>query len=300
MNKETVAIAFHGGSYGTYLEWCLTTLVNGTDIIEPFNANGNSHKFTGNHLLNMQGLRKYVSSSSQHKFVRLHPKTSSNEHINHNLDEIASNVLHLVYLYPSRHNVLLTVNNYFYKIWDNWFDYSFGLDIGPDKIYTNWPVSPETPIGQLPSWVLREFLSFYLMPAWFDQVEWDRPIECSGQNITVITVDELLFDFVNTLLKIKKYCNLDYAISPEHLLPTHIKNLELQKYLNHDCVCTAVVESIINNTSISWSALSLPSEAWIQWMLRESGYEIKCHGLDVFPTDSDSLRDILYVSTKSK
>jgi hypothetical protein len=300
MNKETVVIAFHGGSYGTYLEWCLTTLVNGIDIIDPFNANGDSHKFTGNRLINMQRFREYVSSNLQHKFARIHPKKSSNENINLNLIEIASKVSHLIYLYPGQHNVLLTVNNYFYKPRDNWFDYFFNQQIDSNKLYMNWPVDLKTPIDQLPTWVLREFLSFYMMPSWFDQVAWQHPIEYNVQNTTVITVDELLFDFVNTLLKIKKYCNLDYKISPEHLLPTHIKNLELQKYLNHDHVCNAIVESIKNNTSISWPVLSLPSEAWIQWTLRELGYEIKCHGLDVFPTDSDSLRDILYVSSRSQ
>jgi len=284
MSKDTTAIVFHGGSYGTYLEWCLTTLVNGIDIIDPFTAVGSSHNFIGNHLLNMQGFREYVSGNLQYKFVRLHPKTSNQEHITQNLDDIASNVLNLIYLYPGQHNFLLTVNNYFYKIWDSWVDHAFSQDISPDKIYMNWPVSRETPIDQSPPWIMREFLSFYATPAWIDQFEWGRPIEYSCQN---------------TLLKIKNLCNLDYQISPEHLLPAHDKNLKLQKYLDHDQVCNEVVESIKNNTNMSWPALTLPSEAWIQWALREIGYEIRCHGLDIFPTDSDSLRDILYVPDKS-
>jgi hypothetical protein len=132
------------------------------------------------------------------------------------------------------------------------------------------------------------------MPAWFDQVEWEQPLVYPCQNITVITVQKLLFDFVNTMMEIKNVCNLEYQFHPEQLLPMHVKNLQLQKYLDHDRVCTEIVESIKNNTNMSWTTLTLPSEAWIQWALREIGYEIKCHDLDVFPTNSESLRNLLY------
>jgi hypothetical protein len=294
MSKDTVAIVFHGGSYGTYLEWCLTTLINHSQIQEPFNKNGNSHKFKGNHLLDMQGWRGYLSSNTHHKFVRVHPKSSNTENIKDNICEIANNVSHLIYLYPAHENVLLCVNNFFYKIWDSWISRAFSQDINPHKIYDNWPVDPSTLIDQVPNWVMREFLSYYLMPAWFDQFEWKQPLVYPCQNITVITVQKLLFDFVTTMMEIKNVCDLEYQFHPEQLLPMHVKNLQLQKYLDHDRVCTEIVESIKNNTNMSWPTLTLPSEAWIQWALREIGYEIKCHNLDVFPTNSESLRNLLY------
>jgi len=298
MSKDTVAIVFSGGAYGTYLEWCLTTLVNNNGISEPFTENGNSHKFVGNQA-NMVEWRDYVVGKEQHKFVRVHPKQFSNDCIRDSLCEIANDTTHVIYLYPSQQDVLLTVNNYFYKIYNSWFEYSFSKHINPDKIYLNWPIEPNTPADQIPDWIKREFLSFYLMPAWFDQVDWGQPLDHNCQTLLGITVHDLLFDFVDTLLKIEKFCNLKYQILPQDLLPAHAKNLKLQRYLDHDRVCNAVVDSIKNNSNINWDTLSLPSEAWIQWSLRNIGYEIKCHGLDVFPTNSDSLRDILYVSNKS-
>jgi hypothetical protein len=42
-------------------------------------------------------------------------------------------------------------------------------------------------------------------------------------------VHDLLFDFVDTLLKIEKVCNLKYQRSPLDLLSSHAKNLKLQK-----------------------------------------------------------------------
>lgn len=294
MSKDTIAIAFHGGSYGTYLEWCLTTLVSHAQIQEPFNQNGNSHKFRGNHLFDMRGWRRYLSSDAQHQFVRMHPKSSNKESVSDNICEIANNVSHLIYLYPGQENVLLNVNNYFYKIRNNWISYTFSKEVDLNKIYDNWPVDPATPVDQIPTWIMREFLSYYLMPAWFDQVEWERPHVYPCQNITVITVQQLLFDFVNTIMSIKNTCNLDYQIEPEQLLPSHVKNLQLQQYLDHDRICKEIIESIKNNTNISWPTLSLPSEAWVQWALRDLGYEIKCHNLDVFPTNSETLRELLY------
>jgi predicted nuclease with RNAse H fold len=44
----------------------------------------------------------------------------------------------------------------------------------------------------------------------------------------------------------------------------------------------------------TWEPLPLPSEAWIQWQLRNLGYELRCHGLDMFPTNSVQLRELLY------
>ena len=81
----TVPIIYNGGSYGTYLEWCLTSLCSNQPIIDPFTSIGNSHAFKGNHLGNMQGWREYLSSNSKYRFARLHPKDSKTESITDNL-----------------------------------------------------------------------------------------------------------------------------------------------------------------------------------------------------------------------
>ena len=43
-------------------------------------------------------------------------------------------------------------------------------NIDVSKIYENWPVPSGTPAAKIPRWIQREFLSFYLMPAWFDML----------------------------------------------------------------------------------------------------------------------------------
>jgi hypothetical protein len=292
--KKTVVIVFNSGSYGTYLEWCLTTLVNGTEVQEPFTNVGNSHKFSGNHLVNIANWRKYVSGNKQYQFVRLHPKTKNTDSITAHLLEIANDAQNIIYLYPDQSRVLLGVNNFFYKVRSGWITYSFGYDIDPDKIYQNWPVSRDIPIDQVPNWIMREFLSYYLMPAWLDQVEWDNMATWSHPKSLTVTVSELLFDFENTLLNIQKFCNLDYQLPVSSLVHTHGKNLQLQAYIDHDRICHSIIESIKLQTELEWPTLTLPSEAWVQWELRNQGFEIRCDGLDKFPTNSVHLRELLY------
>jgi len=289
--KDTVVIAFSGGTYGTYLEWCLTTLCSNTNPEAPFTEIGNSHKFTGNHLRHIDGWRRYVNGPAKFNFVRLHPKQKNTDNIAAHIDEISKDTSKIIYLRPDEKTSLLVVNNFFYKIWDSWITHSFDAAIDPNKIYKNWPVSIDVPITEVPRWIMREFLSFYLMPAWLDQVEFHS--SASPAALT-ISVSELLFNFVKTLSAIESSFGLKYQQPISNILPLHEKNLQLQTYLLHDQICNSIINSIISGTDLSWSKLSLPSEAWVQWELRNHGFEIQCDGLDMFPTNSVHLKELLY------
>lgn len=58
-----------------------------------------------------------------------------------------------------------------------------------------------------------------------------------------------------------------------------------------------VIDDIINNTlsdsEMVWDKLSLIDECHIQTRLLRQGYEIKCDGLNIFPTASKQLRNLL-------
>lgn len=47
MKSQIIPIAYQGGTYGTYLEWCLTSLTSTDQLVSPFTAVGDSHKFCG-------------------------------------------------------------------------------------------------------------------------------------------------------------------------------------------------------------------------------------------------------------
>lgn len=290
--KDTVAIVFSGGSYGTYLEWCLTTLTSDANPTVPFTEIGNSHNFKGHHLQNIDGWRRYVRSPAEHQFVRLHPKTKNTDSIAAHINEISKDTRKIIYLQPDQQTVLLVVNNFFYKIWDSWIDHSFNTAIDANKIYSNWPVSRDVPVTEIPRWIMREFLSFYLMPAWFDQTEFHSDGHIPAA--LTIAVSDLLFKFPETLSVIKNAFSLEYQQPVSVIEPIHQTNLQLQKYLLQDKICNSIIDSVRTNTTVSWPNLTLPSEAWVQWKLRNCGLEIRCDGLDIFPTSSVQLRELLY------
>jgi hypothetical protein len=296
--SKTIPIVFNGGAYGTYLEWLLTTLTTDCAIIEPFNTDtGSSHNFRGNHLGNINNWNTYLNSGKNPtQFVRIHPKLKKTDSISKVLETILSTAERVLYLYPGPDSVVLSINNFYSKIWKDWWLHNFNSSIDPNKIYNNWPIDPKIPMDQIPIWIRREFLSYYLLPAWFDQVEWFHPDKWNHNRCKIILVKELLYNIKEVLEDIRVFTGLKFNKPIELLLPAHEKMLQLQKHQNQDWLCSEIIDSVVNNNEFEWDGqnLSLASQSYIQWKLREIGYEIECHGLDLFPTNSIHLRSILH------
>ena len=290
----TIAIAYNSGAYGTYLQWCLTTLSTSQDIASPFTSFGNSHNFTGRHIMGIEGWKKFKLANTTSQFIRLHPKSHQDESLSDNMDYLCNTAESVVYLYPDNESLLLSLNNTTYKVWKDWWAHKFSTVIHVDEIYNNWPVSRDTPISNIPIWIKREFMSFYLMPTWLSQLEWNHLDTWQHPKCCVVTVTQLLHDFENTIYRIKKHCNLQFEKEIVDLMPYHQQNLQLQKYINQDQICNQIISAVVNNQPFEWEEITLTSESWIQWQLRNLGYELQCHGLDKFPTSSVQLRELLY------
>ena len=288
-----IAVIYNGGAYGTYMEWVLTTLTTDIPIQAPFTDVGNSHMFRSNHAAR----KTFLNSKPSESFIRLHPKTIQGEILSTNLNLIINLVKNGIYLYPDKNSVLLNVNNYYSKIWDDWWTDRLSDSVFYNNLYDNFPVSKDIPTDEIPVWIKREILSFNLMPSWFNQVEWYHPDTWSHDRCQLVLLNELLYDFKNTIVKIQKFCNLEFKKSIDDIIPYHNKMLSLQKWLTQDQLCNNIIDSIINNQVFDWSdqELPLPSQSWIQWQLRNLGYEIKCHGLDIFPTNTTQLLKLLTI-----
>lgn len=290
----TTPIVYTGGTYGTYLEWCLRSLTTVAPLFSPFNKNGNSHKFNGKHLIDIEGWKKFKSSTESAPFVRFHPRSANGYTLSKNLDYICGTTDSVIHLYPDKEHVLLILNNIITKVWTDWWSAQTTKDLDIDKIYQSWSIDPGTPFTEIPRWVRREFLSFYLLPSWFDELEWFQPDRWSNPKACVITTKDLLFDFEKSLNKIQKHCNLNFVRPIADLLPYHQENLNSQDHLTQDQLCADIINSIITKTDFNWEPLPLGSEFWLQWRLRNLGYELRCHGLDIFPTNSLHLKELLY------
>ena len=294
----TIAIVFNGGSYGTYLEWALTTLTTDIPIVAPLNTNGHSHRFYGNHALNIHSSmwKTVADKEKSFLFVRLHPKTQQHEVLSDNLNQILDVAEKVIYLYPDPGSVLLNVNNFYSKIWEDWWSVRLLDPIFADNLYSNWPVKRDTPFNQIPDWIKREILSFNLMPAWYGQVEWYHPDQWSHPRCQVVLLNKLLYEFKNTILKIQEFCNLEFKKSIDDMIPYHSTMLSLQKWSTQDQLCNKIINSVLSDQLFDWSdqPLPLPSQSWMQWELRNHRLEIQCNGLDKFPTNSVQLRELLY------
>jgi hypothetical protein len=298
--QETIPIVFNGGSYGTYLEWVLTSLTSVNNIDPPFTTTGSSHLFEGNHLGNLAGWQRYIDSNQYQQFVRLHPKTLKEEALSKNLEQIISKVNKMLYVYPSQESVLEIINNWASKINYDWWQRLAEQEVSLEKVYQNWPICQGMTEKEIPVWVRRELLSFYLMPSWHAQVEWYHPDQWQHPQCQVVLTKDLLYNFESTIMAVQQFCNLEFKRPITDIVPYHATMLALQKHTNQDQLCHQIVDSILHNVDFDWAGtnLPLPSQSWIQWQLRNVGYELKCHGLDIFPTNSVHLQELLYLTNQ--
>jgi hypothetical protein len=295
--KNTLVIAYNGGAYGTYLEWVVNALTAEDQIVAPFTAKGTSHRSKFGHQLGngINGWRKYVANALHHRTVRLHPKIFKHEQLADNLNEIANQCNRLILIYPDRQHELLCINNYLSKTYSGPDMFSGPLkDIDLNEIYKQFPVAPGTPPTEIPRWILREYLSYYLIPAWRAQVEWFFPDRWQHKNCMIVYVNDLLYHFESTVTDVLNFWQQPAVHSIKEFAHSHRQMLSLQQHLNDDQLCQKIVESTVNNIAFEWQPQSLANESWIQWQLRCLGFEIQCHELNCFPTNSLSLRQLIY------
>lgn len=167
--------------------------------------------------------------------------------------------------------------------------YSLGLDVFFNKVdgYQQWNPA-YTKWQDMQTWELREWLSIFY-PAWIQ--EWiDSEHQVSGDFLK-ISNKQLLDNTVDTVSKIFDFCNL----TPTQDLNTFLETWRsAQQYvLDEYSLILKIVDATINNQTLTWAPLNLAAEAIVQQRLRSQGYEIRCNGLNAFPTDSETLYNLL-------
>ena len=294
--KNTNLIAFSGGSYGTYLEWALTTLCGIEPISDPGGKEGNSHMFKGYHLRNMQQWNAYYRSSDEYKFARIHPKTMIDHSLIKNLDQLSRESVRVINLYPDNNTYLLVIHNYLLKIWDDLWNGSLKY-VKKEDIYDNWDVDRSLSLDQLPRWIQREYFSYNLFSSWEAQVEWDlAKVLPEKTNCRYFFVHDLLFDFETTMIKLQTYLNIEYVRPVRDIVPYHQQNIARQRFINQQALSESIIDAACYQKNIEWNRddLTLFSEAWVQKQLRDKGFNLRCHGLDAFPNNSVQLTKLLY------
>lgn len=284
--RKYTPIIYNPGSYGMYLNFVLSNLGNESPT-EPFEETGSSHKFKSIALhSDPDGIYK-LEVNHGGDYLKFHPKTLPTHTQKGEIDKLLNYANKAVMIYPSNGSILLSLNNYYSKIQKNWLvphDCGDVQMVNMDKIHKQWNVDTNTKAIDTERWILREYLSIDMMPMWLDMHEWDFTKTYSPpSNLIIISIDELLYGFNSTIDKITKFLNIDSG-DLSVLNNIHTKMLSLQKHTDKDRICTDIINGFLNNIDFTnTETLSLIDEAWIQWELRNNGYEMYCHGLNEFP-----------------
>lgn len=287
--KNTIPIIFQGGAYGTFVEWCLNYF-SGEDVVEnPFNLNGNSHRFRGNHLLNIDGWRNYLTTNENFKFVRFHPKVKETESIIETIEETLLHAPKVIVLYHDDTLTLLGVNNKFDKIWKEGY-----LKHNEDDLnnhYRNWNKSS---LEHMDIWEIREFLSMYIFKQHAAEFENKLIEKYENKNIKKINIKNLFFNFENTIKDLLLWSDL--ALVKDNFREIHDIWTSKQEHKNKDVIAKKIIESILEEKYYDWSNynLSIIDEAFVQMTLRDlHKLDLRCYNINVFPTNTKDLKELL-------
>jgi len=289
-SKDTIPIIFQGGAYGTFVEWCLNYF-SGEDVVEnPFNLNGNSHRFRGNHLLHIDGWRNYLTANENFKFVRFHPKVKETESIIETIEETLLHAPKVIVLYHDDTLTLLGINNKFDKIWKEGY-----LKHNEDDLnnhYRNWNKSSRE---HMDIWEIREFLSMYIFKQHAAEFENNLIEKYENKNIKKINIKNLFFNFENTIKDLLLWSDL--ALVKDNFREIHDIWTSKQEHKNKDVIAKKIIESILEEKYYDWSNynLSIIDEAFVQMTLRDlHKLDLRCYNLNVFPTNTKDLKDLLF------
>ena len=262
------------GCYGTYITRCLyhyTDIKN--QLIEPmtFDQFGSSHVF------------RPIIPQSKLSFKHLENASWTDER---KIVIILADNNHLLDYFDNQYikQSLANTVEYMTGVW--------GIEFINEKI-CQWGY--KKPFDEtMPTWTLREFVSFCLTDCWKDGYNNDKYfsiahsycIKC--QDIFNINFYSLLLDIVNKL-------NLELITSYNDIVSNHKNFLSAQKFHGIQNKCDQFVNATINSDIlVSNPCITIFDEAYVQHKLRVLGYEITCDGLNIFPDSSTTLNKIIY------
>lgn len=315
------AIAFAPGCYGGWVHWLVCEL-SGVDTQSdmPFRPNGSADAWyhrEHQHVGFIDDLLFDIGSLPSTSICRIHPL---NDPINNDDDAFLRSIQQIidsfdrtVYLYASIDSVCWILNALMDKCFNKHRDFNefftlSSLESGKDlsklnpfsfgKIkedMANWP--NETNDGNMVSrWIVREFMSINIKNIVHRFLGINSIENIKSLDLLAIDVAELRDNFTPAIHKILDHLLPSTQINEARLDELYASWKETQKHLYKDKLLTNIVDSTIEGTDLTWSDMTLADEAMIQHLLREKNYELKCHGLNEFPTNSKHLRELIYAT----
>lgn len=140
----------------------------------------------------------------------------------------------------------------------------------------------------LAPWEFREWFSLFYHE--FVQ-DWQRSKYQISDNWLKIKNTSVLYDTAHTFKQIISHCGLTAKTELDQFV---IEWQNAQQYIvNEFNLIEQIVTSAIDQVPLTWSPISPVAEAIVQNRLRTKGFELRCHDLNIFPTNSIDLYNLL-------
>ena len=118
----------------------------------------------------------------------------------------------------------------------------------------------------------------------------DSPIHVTSDFLKVTNTD-ILFNTKESITKIIEFCGLTVNGNLDEFVQ-HWQSKQ-QYIVDRFDLLDQIMQKVATQQPFSWAPATIIEEAIIQRRLRGLGFEIRCNNLDDFPTDSESLYNLL-------
>ena len=287
-----IHVFFVPGMFGTTIEYIIRSYSNElTPVAGEILANGSLHSFTkAAHFRNIEHIDNFFKTDGTVDVTTpIYPfkeqtlpeilrhfsqiNTSGDECLLMYADSTNSAELNMLFQY---HKISVGVN--------------LGLDIfchGNEHNITAWNPAYRHWSDMKP-WQLREWISLFYTQ-WTQA--WTESVQQVGSQFLTVKNTDFLSNPVDTADRIFAHCRLTQKPGLGEFL---IRWQQAQQYIvNEFNLLTQIVDCAIANQPLEWQPINIIAEAIVQQRLREKGYEIRCDGLDKFPTDAIMFNTLL-------
>ena len=305
------------GAYGSFFSWCLEYFTDKKGNIgrNPFTKDGSAHNYESyfvnskevwetlpelgdpvpgrefySHMISDE---TYLSSEEiQARVIRAHlwvnsSQTSQNLDVKKDRNWFEKISDKRILLLPSEDMLLLLLNNIHSKITSQFGSENMPLPEDLERWgFSRWEDTPR--------WIRREWLSLSARKSLGDACGLNYRDEF-GEFCYIIELNDLFSNFEGTLRSAIEYIGRDIT-NEEDIKAVFEQWKSLQVHYRSDDRIRDISDAIIGSQEMEWNELTLAEEAWLQMLLRDAGYELKCDGLDIFPRKSKELREIMYVA----
>lgn len=171
--------------------------------------------------------------------------------------------------------------------------YLFAENVNRNSNINKWGVDSTR---DLTIWQLREFLSFSLISSLYkqcDQSLYDQAIQ-KFPNFKFVEISDLRDNFHQVITDLIAYTG-NPIIRADEIDDIYNNWIKTQYHVYKDQEISTIVSKIVKGQIYDWSdkKFNLLDEIFLQHHLRSAGIEIRCHDLNIFPTNTRELEQFL-------